>query len=70
MDVYKENIQYYGSPEKSNLRIVIRGDFQNKGMIGYTWYPTVSMRTMKYFSADAVKHKLWVHQLDFIAEFV
>ena len=30
MDVYKENFQYDGSPNKFILRIVVRGDFQNK----------------------------------------
>ena len=36
MDVYKANIQYYGSLDKLMLRIVVRGDFQNKDMIGDT----------------------------------
>ena len=35
-------------------------------MIGDTWSPTASMRTLKYFLADAAKHKESVHQLDFI----
>ena len=30
MDVYKANIQYDGSLEKLKLRIVVRGDLQNK----------------------------------------
>ena len=28
------------------------------------------MRTLKYFLADAAKHKARVHQLDFIGEFL
>ena len=36
-------------------------------MVGDTWSPTASMRTLKYFLADAAKHKARVHQLDFIA---
>ena len=39
-------------------------------MIGDTWYPTTSMRTLKYFLADAAKHKARVHQLDFIGAFL
>ena len=35
-------------------------------MVGNTWSPTASMRTLKYFLADAAKHKAIVHQLDFI----
>ena len=39
-------------------------------MIGDTWSPTASMRTLKYFLADAEKHRARVHQLDFIGEFL
>ena len=45
---------------------MVRGDLQNKGLIGETWSSTASMRTLKYFLADASKHKAIVHQLDFI----
>ena len=38
-------------------------------MVGDTWSPTASMRTLKYFLADAAKHKARVHQLDFIGAF-
>ena len=30
MDIYKAKIQYDGSLDKLKLRIVVRGDFQNK----------------------------------------
>ena len=70
MDVYKAKIQSDGSLDKLKLRIVVRGDLQNKEMIGDTWYPTASMRTLKYFLADAAKHKARVHQLDFIGAFL
>ena len=56
MDVYKAKIQSDGSLDKLKLRIVVRGDLQNKYMIGDTWSPTASMRTLKYFLADAAKH--------------
>ena len=49
MDVYKAKIQSDGSLDKLKLRIVVGGDFQNKEMVGDTWSPTASMRTLKYF---------------------
>ena len=36
----------------------------------HTWSPTASMRNLKYFLADASKHKSRVHQLDFIGAFL
>ena len=69
MDVYESKIQSDGSIDKLNLRIVVRGDFQNKEMVGDFWSPTASMRTLKYFLVDAAKHKARVHQLDFIGAF-
>ena len=39
-------------------------------MVGDTWSPTSSMRTLKYFLADAAKHKAIVHQIDFIGAFL
>ena len=70
MDVYKEKIQSDGSLDKLKLRIVVRGDLQNKEMVGDTWSPTASMITLKYFPADAAKYKAKVHQLDFIGAFL
>ena len=69
-DVYKAKIQSDGSLDKMKLRIVVRGDLQNKEMVGYTWSSTASMRTLKYFLADAAKHKAIVHHLDFIGAFL
>ena len=66
MDVYKAKILSYGSLDKLKLRNVVRGDFQNKEMVRDTWSPRASMITLKYFLADAAKHKVRVHQLDFI----
>ena len=37
MDVYTAKIQYDGSIDKLKLRIVVRGDLQNKKMVGDTW---------------------------------
>ena len=39
-------------------------------MVGDTWSPTAPMRTLKYFIADAEKHKERVHQLDIIGAFL
>ena len=66
MDVYKAKIQSDGSLNKLKLRIVVIGDLQNKEMVGDTWSPTASMRTLKYFLADAAKHKARVNELYFI----
>ena len=50
--------------------IVVRGDLNNKHLVVYTWSPTASMRTLKYFLVDANKHKAIVYQLDFIGAFL
>ena len=70
MDVYKAKIQSDGSLDKFKLKIVVRGDLQNKEMVEDTWSPTASKRTLKYFLADTEKHKARVHQLDFIGAFL
>ena len=70
MDVYKAKIQSDGSIDKLKLRIVVIGYLQNKEMVGDTWSPIASMRTLKYFLADAAKHKAIVHQLYFIGAFL
>ena len=62
MDVHKAKIQYDRSLDKLKLRIVVRGDLKNKELVGDTWSPTASMRTYKYFLADATKQKARVHQ--------
>ena len=56
IDVYKAKIQSDGIIHKLKLRIVVRGDLQNKEMVGDTWSPTASMRNLKYLLADAAKH--------------
>ena len=70
MVVYKVKIQSDRSLDKLKLRIVVRGDLQNKEMVGDTWSPTASMRKLKYFLVDAAKHKARVHQLYFIGAFL
>ena len=57
MGVYKAKIKYDGSLSKLKLIIVVIEYLQNKEMIGYTWYPTASMRNLKYFLSDTDKHK-------------
>ena len=70
MDVYKAKIQSDGILDKLKLRIVVRGDLQNKEMVVDTWSPTASMSKLKYFLADATKQKAIFHQLDFIGSFL
>ena len=55
---------------KLKLIIVVRRFMQNKELVGYTWSPTASMRTLKYLLSDAAKHKARFHQLDFIGTFL
>ena len=64
----KRKNQSDGSLDNLKLRIVVRGDLQNKGMVGDTWSPTASMRTLKYFLSDSAKHRARVHQLYFIGK--
>ena len=66
MDVYKAKIQYDGSLDMLKLIIVVRRDMQNKELVGDTWSPTASMRTLKYLLADATKNKARAHNLDFV----
>ena len=49
---------------------MVRGDIQNKELVGDTWSPTSSMRDLQYFLADAAKHKAIVHQLYLIGVFL
>ena len=70
MDVYKSKMQSDGSLDKLKLRIVVRGDLKNKELVGDTWSPTASMRTLIYFLEDSAKHKARFHQLDFIGAFL
>ena len=70
MDVYKAKIRSDGSLDKLKLRILVRGYLQNNEMVGDTWSPTSSMRTLNYFLAYVAKHKARVHQLDFIGAFL
>ena len=70
MDVHKAKIKSYGSLDKLKLIIVVRGDLQNKELVGDTWSPTSSMRTLKYFLADTTKHKAIVNKLELIGAFL
>ena len=66
MDVYKSKIQSDGSLDKLKFIIAVRGDLQNKELVGDTWSSTDSIRTWKYFLADTIKHKAGFNQLYFI----
>ena len=66
----KAKIQSDRSLDKLKLRILVRGDMQNKELVGDTWSPTASMSTLKYFLEYAANHKGRVHQLDFIGSFL
>ena len=64
--MYKAKIQSDVSLDKLKMIISVRGDLQNKEMVGDTWSPTASMRTLKYLLADEYKHEARLHQLYFI----
>ena len=66
MDVYKVKIQFDGILDQLKLVIMVRGDLHDKELVGDTWSPTASMRTLKYFLADATKQKAIIYELDFI----
>ena len=70
MDVYKSKIWSDGSLDKLKLRILVRGDLQNKELVGYSWSPTAYMSNLKYLLEDAVNNKSRVHKLDFIGSFL
>ena len=70
MNVLKTRIQSNGSLDKLKLSIMVRGDIQNKELVGDTWSPAASMRNCKYFLADAAKHRAREYQLDFIGAFL
>ena len=65
MDLYKAKIQSDGSLDKLNLRLLVRGDLQNKDLIGNNWSSTAFMRNLKYLLAYSVNHKEIENQLDF-----
>ena len=69
MDVYKVKNQSDGSIDKINMRILIGGDLQNKELVGDTWLPPASIRTLTYVLTDTVKHKARVYQLDLRGKF-
>ena len=47
MDVYKAKIKSAGSLDKLTLIIVVRGDLQNKELVGDTWSQKASMSNLK-----------------------
>ena len=57
MDVYQTKIQCDGIPDKLKLRISVRGDLQNKKLVGDTWSQTDFMRTLKYLLEDAANRR-------------
>ena len=70
MDVYKAKFQYEGRIDKLKQIIVFRGDLKNKELVGDTWSPISSMKTLKYVLVDAVNHKSIVNKLYFIGAFL
>ena len=61
MDVYKANIQSDGGLDRRRLRILVRGDLQNKELVVDTWSPIAFMRNLKYFLEYVTKHEARFH---------
>ena len=55
MDVYKAKLQSGGILDKLKLKIVVRGDSENKEMIGDTWSPTASIENLELFPSRRSK---------------
>ena len=53
----RQKVQSDGILDKLKFIIGVRGDLQNKQMIGYTCYPTASMMALNYYLADYFKYK-------------
>ena len=70
MDLYKAKIQSDGTLDKLKLRNVVRGDLNNRELVGDTFSPKSSTRTLKYFLEDANKHKERIYKLYFIGSFL
>ena len=68
--MYKAKVKSDGILDKLKLKILVRGDIQNKELIRDTWSQTASMKTMKYFLAESTKHKEIFHQLNSIGAFL
>ena len=49
MDIYKAKTQSDEILDKLKLEILVRGDLQNKELVGDTLSPTSSMSTLKHF---------------------
>ena len=70
MDVYMTKIKSDGILDKLKFMIVVRGDFQNKEIIGDTCYSTASTSTLEYLPAYTSKQNSRVHQFYFIGSFL
>ena len=57
MDVHKQKIMSDVSLDTLKLRIAVSRYLQNTDVIGDTWYPIASTRTLKYFLEDEYQNK-------------
>ena len=49
IDLFKAKIKSDGSLDKLKLIMLVREELQNNDIIGYTWYPTAKISTLKCF---------------------
>ena len=65
----KAKLNSYSGLDKLKARICFRGDMQEKNQMNL-WSPTASIRLLKCFLADAIKHGSTIYQLGFIQAFI
>jgi len=70
MEAFKIKVKNNGSLDKFKMRLVVRGDLQDKNVKEDKWSPTASFHSLKMFLAHACRIKARVKQLDFIGAFL
>jgi len=70
METFKVKVKSDGSMDKLKMRLVVRGDLQDKNITEDKWSPTASFRSLKMFLAHVSRMKARVKQLDFVGAFL
>jgi hypothetical protein len=70
METFKVKVKSDGSLDKLKMRLVVRGDLQDKNITEDKWSPTASFHSLKMFLAHAAHIKARVKQLDFVGAFL
>jgi hypothetical protein len=70
MKTFKVKVKSDGSLDKLKVRLVVRGDLQDKNIMEDKWSPTASFHSLKMFLGHASRIKACVKQLDFVGAFL